>query len=517
MADPADYSGIKTGLLAQSITLLSRSAILRYLFALAMVGLAVLLRSLLTVAVGRGLPTYITFYPAVMFAALLAGFWPGMLATVLSALYAMIWLVPPYGVLTISSPVDVIGVGLFCGMGVLTCWLAFSYRRTREQALAYEQAIRLEAESARARFEGVLESAPDSIIMVNAVGMITLVNSQLERLTGYQRAEVLGKPVELLVPDRVGDTHLRHRDDYMADPHTRPMGVGLELFIRGHDGREIPVEISLSPFSSPEGTLVIAVIRDITARKAADAEITRLNTALRHNVEQLTVANKELEAFSYSVSHDLRAPLRGIDGFSRVLAEQYPDRLDERGCDYLARVRHAAQRMNLLIEDMLKLSRIGRAEMRRDTVNLSDLASSVISDLRQRDPEREVDVAIQPDLLVTGDCGLLRIVLENLLGNAWKFTGKTADARIAVGSSSREGESLVFVRDNGTGFDMAYAEKLFIPFQRLHTEEEFPGTGIGLAIVSRIIIRHGGRVWAEAKEGEGTTIFFTLGEEVSHD
>ncbi|OPZ87476.1 MAG: Phytochrome-like protein cph1 [bacterium ADurb.Bin429] len=349
---------------------------------------------------------------------------------------------------------------------------------------------------------------------MDASGVITLVNSQLERLTGYQRDDILGKPVEMLIPERFRPVHVQHRAGYMTAPRTRPMGVGLDLYLRCKDGREVPVEISLSPFTTPEGLLVMASIRDITARKQAEEEITRLNTALRRNVEQLSVTNKELEAFSYSVSHDLRAPLRGIDGFSKILLAEYSGQLDETARDYLRRVRVAAQRMGRLIDDMLNLSRIGRREMQPAPVDVSALAAEVLAELRQAEPERAVTVIIAPEMTAVGDANLLRIVLENLLGNAWKFTGGRADARIEMGTLEEAGQTVYYIRDNGAGFDMAFADKLFTPFQRLHSEEEFSGTGIGLAIVQRIIARHGGRVWAEGAEGKGATFYFTVGEMV---
>ena len=226
-------------------------------------------------------------------------------------------------------------------------------------------------------------------------------------------------------------------------------------------------------------------------------------------VNQLERKNEELEAFSYSVSHDLRAPLRSIDGFSQALVEDHAGRLDARGLDYLRRVRGAAQRMGELIDDLLELSRVGRAELVRGSVDLSDLACRVADELVRKEPHRSVDLVVEPNLLVEGDARLLQVVLENLIGNSFKFTAKTASPKIVVGAS-RDESTVHFVRDNGAGFNMGYAARLFTPFQRLHHTSEFEGTGIGLATVQRIIARHGGRVWAEGEVGRGATVFFAL-------
>jgi signal transduction histidine kinase len=225
---------------------------------------------------------------------------------------------------------------------------------------------------------------------------------------------------------------------------------------------------------------------------------------------QLEAANKELEAFSYSVSHDLRAPLRGIDGFSQALLEDYEEKLDARGKDYLQRVRVASQRMAQLIDDMLGLSRASRGEMKHEPVDLTALSRSIAAQLRDADTGRHVEFVISEGLCASGDPRLLQIVLENLIGNAWKFTGKQASPRIEVGVNGNNSRSVYFVRDNGAGFDMTYAEKLFGAFQRLHSAAEFKGTGIGLATVQRIIRRHGGEVWAEGKVGQGAVFYFTL-------
>ncbi|MCL5062437.1 MAG: ATP-binding protein [Nitrospirae bacterium] len=259
---------------------------------------------------------------------------------------------------------------------------------------------------------------------------------------------------------------------------------------------------------------VLNILEDFDAEKnkveQINFEMAREISERKMAEEALGAANKELEAFSYSVSHDLRAPLRSIDGFSQALLEDYAERLDEQGRDYLSRVRAASQRMAQLIDDMLKLSRVTRAELRREEMDLSGLAQEIAAEQRRAQPGREVEFAIASGLRAHGDPKLLRIALENLLGNAWKFTGKRSGARIEFGMMHREGEAAYFVRDNGLGFDMAYAGKLFGAFQRLHDSREFPGTGIGLATVQRVIHKHGGRVWAEGEVEKGATFYFTI-------
>ncbi len=239
-------------------------------------------------------------------------------------------------------------------------------------------------------------------------------------------------------------------------------------------------------------------------------ELEERNQALQRNAAELLAANQELDAFAYSVSHDLRAPLRSIDGFSQVLLEDYAGKVDEAGRDSLQRVRAASQRMATLIDDLLKLARVTRAEMRSEAVDLSGMARDIAAELRRTTPARQVEFAIAPGLKARGDSRLLRVALDNLLRNSWKYTANQARPRIEFGSVEGNGGRAFMVRDNGAGFDMQYADKLFGVFQRLHSAAEFEGTGVGLATVRRIIIRHGGRIWAEGAVDQGATFYFTL-------
>ena len=363
---------------------------------------------------------------------------------------------------------------------------------------------------AEEKFRGLLESAPDAMVVVDQHGLIQLVNSRTENLFGYDRAELVGQPVEIMVPKRFRKKHARHRDGYYGEHPARPMGMGLDLYGLRKNGTEFPVEISLSPLETEDGLLVSAAIRDVTQRKRMEEDVQKLNEDLRQRAAQLEAANKELEAFSYSVSHDLRAPLRSIDGFSHVVLEDYGEQLPADARGYLERVRAAAQRMAVLIDDLLNLSRVTRTAVQPKFINLSKMVEEIAYSLQENHSQRQVTFSVTPDLMVEADPHLLNIVLENLLSNAWKFTSKRENAVIEFGQKAHSGERTFYVRDNGVGFDMAYVDKLFGVFQRLHSVSEFPGTGVGLATVQRIISIHGGKIWAESVEGKGTTFYFTL-------
>ena len=526
------------------------------------------------------------------------------------------------------------------------------------------------------RFQNLLEAAPDAIVIVNGAGIIQIINAQTEKMFGYLRGELLGMPVEILVPHSVHARHASHREAYSHAPQPRSMGAGLSLHGLRKDGTEFPVEISLSPIDTAEGTLISSAIRDVTERKqfesqlketeqrfrilvegikdyaiialdpqgvisswnagakrikgyAADeiigkhiscfyppddvvnhtpatlldrakqegvaeqegwrvrkdgtqfwadvvitalrdeagkllgfAKITRdvterrnleqelrnANEFLEHRVSQRTSelaavntqlrsrqseisalnaslearvaertaelvrTNSELEAFSYSVSHDLRTPLRHVDGFARILKEEYVAELPAEGHRFLDRILSSTTHMGHLIDDLLNLARIGRKEIKRADTQMTHLVKLALSDLR---PEEDRTIEWRVDLLPTLNCdpGLIKLVFINLLANASKFTRTRPSAVIEVGSCLTDGIFTLFVRDNGVGFDPKYADKLFGVFQRLHRQEDFEGTGIGLATVQRIIHRHGGRIWAESSPGHGATFFFTLGSQ----
>jgi PAS domain S-box-containing protein len=396
--------------------------------------------------------------------------------------------------------------GTLLEVEVVSHTLAFM-GRPAQLVLAHDITERRHAEAALAaseeRFRALAVSANDAIISADHEGRITYFNPGAEHIFGHLASEVTGRPLTVLMPERFRDAHRGGFARYLATREAHVVGRTVELVGVRKDGSEFPVELSLASWQREDELAFTAILRDITARKKAD-------DAMKRYAAQLEVANAELDAFAHSVSHDLRAPLRSIDGFSAALMEDCADRLSESGRDHLSRVRKAGHRMAGLIDDLLALSRVTRAALSREQVDLSALARQIASELRQRDPDRQAEFVIPTDIQSEGDTRLLRIALENLLGNAWKYTARTPRARIEFGAVQDDGTPAYFVRDNGAGFDMRYADKLFGAFQRLHSAGEFEGSGIGLATVQRIVHRHGGRVWAEGVVGQGATFYFTL-------
>lgn len=362
-----------------------------------------------------------------------------------------------------------------------------------------EQLVRRETE---ARFQRLINSDIIGVILGDLGGRLTDANDAFLSMVGYSRPELEAGRLrwnELMAPewhDQVTQAAEQLRSVGRAAPHQAE-------YLR-KDGGRLPVEVGLALLENSDA--IVGFVLDRTEQKRIEAERERYALALQE-------ANRELESFSYSVAHDLRAPLRSIDGFSKILLEDFADQLDAEASRCLDHVRKSAQHMGQLIDALLALSQVTRGELLRERVNLSELARATIGRLRSSQPDRAVEVLIQDGVEHSGDPRLLAVLLDNLLGNAWKFTSRRVGARIEFGARSGDPHPAYWVRDNGAGFDMAYAGKLFGTFQRLHSKSEFDGTGVGLATVQRIVRRHGGRVWAEAEVDRGATFFFTLHEE----
>jgi PAS domain S-box-containing protein len=466
----------------------------------------------------------LVFSLTAVLAAWLGRVWAGVLAMILGLVVGDYFFVHPAGAPHGTAEwiywLTYLGV-TGAGIGLTEASRRSARRAERANRLAENRAALLSSglndlnqAVARVReLAAVVESSNDAIVTCDLDGRVRAWNAAAERLFGYSAAEMLGQPVEKIISEGAR-SQVQEATERMHVLRVPPF----ETVLVARDGAPIEVSLSLSPVNDAHGkaAAVAMITRDISAAKRAEEKLKSLNASLERSVlertAELEAANRELETFSYSVSHDLRAPLRSINGFSQALAEDYGARLDERGLDYLKRIRNGSGRMGELIEDLLKLSQVTRVGLHRRQVNLTALAEGVCAELHRHEPERQVSVKVASGLSAWGDEGLVRIALENLLANAWKFTARAARATIEVGQTEQNGLRVVFVRDNGAGFQPDQAHRLFGVFQRLHSVKEFPGTGVGLATVRRIISRHGGEIWAEGEPGKGATFYFTLPE-----
>lgn len=459
-------------------------------------------------------PAPIVFLLPIILSACLGGLWPGLSSTLFGVLCALYFLFGPLHQFDRLQAADNINVGSLILGGILISVMGERLLEARRERDAASQDVQAQAQTelreSEERFNVLIEQASDAIFLHDQEGRLSVVNKQACESLGYSRAELLS----MVATDVEVDFNLA-----AAQAVWNRIGAGETHTVYGHhrrkDGTYFPVEVRLSRCEIRGRRYYLGLARDITERRRAEQELQDLNASLEDRVaertRELMAANRELESFSYSVSHDLRAPLRAIEGFVRAIAEDYGCAFDRQGKEYLNRVIGAARRMSLLIDDLLRLSRITRSELTCHPVDVSSMARSIAEELAGSQPDRAVEFEIESGISLHADSRLLRVLLENLLGNAFKFTSKTASARITFGACKEAGESPVcYVRDNGAGFDMQYADKLFGAFQRLHPEGEFPGSGIGLAIVQRIVNRHRGRVWAEARPQEGATFYFSV-------
>ena len=378
---------------------------------------------------------------------------------------------------------------------------------------------RKRAEEAARQLAAAVEFSDDAIIGKDLDGTVTSWNRGAEKLFGYPAIEMIGQPITRLMPD----DNVQQEQEILRQIRRGEYVKNYDAIRIGRNGLPIDVAITVSPIKDTTGTIIGAskVARDNTERKSAELAIRQLNDQLENRVKertaQLEAANKELEAFSYSVSHDLRAPLRAVDGFSQAVLEDFSALLPEEGRRYLLTIRDGAQRMGALIDDLLTFARLSRLEMKKGPIDMAELVRGTLVELGFPWPDRRVEIRLGALPPSAGDPVLLKQVWLNLLSNALKYSGKREAAVVEIGCEANEDGSVFFIRDNGTGFDMRYAGKLFGVFQRLHRAEEYEGTGVGLAIVQRVVHRHGGRVWAEGAVDCGATFYFTLEGKPKHD
>jgi PAS domain S-box-containing protein len=375
------------------------------------------------------------------------------------------------------------------------------------------QHTRLALRSSERKWHAILGAALDAVITVDAAGTIRDWNPRAEVVFGWPAGEVVGKPADAVIPPEHRATYRSALAHFLATGDTTGLGKRVELTALHRDGREFPIEVTVTPIRLDEEWLFCAFLRDITDRRQGEHEIDRLNEVLEARVAErttaLAAANRELEAFTYSVSHDLRAPLRHVSSFVRIFADEFRETLAPKARHYLTRIEDGARRMGHLVDALLMLTRVAKQDLQTRATALTPLVERIVIALKADTTQRRIEWRLGPLPVVACDPRLMEVLLTNLLSNAVKFTRPREHAVIEVGQKTCDGDSVIFVRDNGVGFDMQYADKLFGVFQRQHPSEDFDGTGIGLATVLRIIHKHGWRIWAEAEVDRGATFFFT--------
>ena len=359
------------------------------------------------------------------------------------------------------------------------------------------------AHGLHADFQSFLNLMPDAIIISNEEGRILLVNSGVEKLFGFSADKLVSQPIEILIPERFRAHHLSHRKEYCANPRTRPMGVGFELLGLREDNKEFPVEISLSALPTPEGLLICSAVRDITERKLFEA-------TLKQTAADLARSNSELEQFASAASHDLQEPLRTIVGAIQVFKEDHGDKLNTDARQWLDITAGAAKRMQVLVNALLDYARFGGQRKPFELVNCQTAYEAAVANLKAAIEDSRAELTNEALPVVMGDSEQLTQLFQNLLANAIKFKSQSGAPRIHVSVEQQGKEWRVAIRDNGIGIDPKHFGKLFVLFRRLHTQHQYPGTGIGLAVCKKIVERHRGRIWVESELGQGSTFYFTI-------